>query len=193
MIPDIKSAALLFTFFSVMLKNASSESEAETLYSLLKDGIKFMPSAFPTTYSILVERLGNVLEMGQNQEIFENVISILDNMFCKNMDKIFKSEKKERFVLSQVGFGGLTNIQFFSPNKTVQRPIKNVSQTNIPVPNKNVPTKTPIKSAPVKTTPRTTPSSSSSNTNLNSSSNLGGNNVLQNSRISDLLTSMIKK
>eukprot|EP01091_Cochliopodium_minus_P010267 TRINITY_DN267_c0_g1_i4.p1 TRINITY_DN267_c0_g1~~TRINITY_DN267_c0_g1_i4.p1 ORF type:complete len:1603 (-),score=597.45 TRINITY_DN267_c0_g1_i4:1934-6742(-) len=121
LIPDIKSAALLFTFFSVMLKNASSESEAETIYSLLKDGIKFMPVAFPTTYPILVDKLGNVLDNGQNQEIFNNVISIIDNMFSAVVEKS-KNDSKTSVLLSQIGFSGITNLQMFPQNALTHNP-----------------------------------------------------------------------
>ena len=115
LIPDTKNASLLFTFLSVILKNASSETESETVYSLLKDGIKFMPSAFPSTYSILVERLGNVLEMGQNEEIFEHVISILDSMFSEAMNDS-KRKTPSRVTLTLFGFNGLPNLSLFTPS-----------------------------------------------------------------------------
>merc|ERR1712232_207023 len=112
MIPDSKNAVLLFVYFATVLKHVSGENEKQIIYDVLKEGVKFMPSAFPTTYPILVEKLSSVLNSGQNPSIVSSVISIINHMFSFEMESVKKKSKSTSY-LQEIGFSGLPKLAMF--------------------------------------------------------------------------------
>ena len=60
-------------------ENRGAAEEAEVLYELFKEGIHFNPKAFSFLQTPLVPKMKEVLEGGQSETIFNNVVEIMSS------------------------------------------------------------------------------------------------------------------
>ncbi|KYR01829.1 hypothetical protein DLAC_01846 [Tieghemostelium lacteum] len=86
MLPDVDHACLLFTFLVTILVHTDREHEQLFIYEALKEGIQFMPQAFPVIYKSFIPKLSNVITSSQIGKMMQSSLSIMEFMF--SIDKI---------------------------------------------------------------------------------------------------------
>eukprot|EP01132_Coremiostelium_polycephalum_P003622 gene3622-4511_t len=84
MIPDVDHAALLFTFLVTILSHTDREHEQLFIYEALKEGIQFMPQAFPVIYKTFIPKLSTVISSSQIEKMMQASLSIIEFMFENN-------------------------------------------------------------------------------------------------------------
>ncbi|KAF2077194.1 hypothetical protein CYY_001515 [Polysphondylium violaceum] len=81
MVPDADHASLLFTFLVTILAHTDREHEQLFIYEALKEGIQFMPKAFPVIYKTFIPKLSNVISTSQIEKMMQASLSIMEFMF----------------------------------------------------------------------------------------------------------------
>ncbi|EGC30977.1 hypothetical protein DICPUDRAFT_50487 [Dictyostelium purpureum] len=81
MIPDVDHASLLFTFLVTVLAHTDREHEQLFIYEALKEGIQFMPQAFPVIYKTFIPKLSSIISTSQIEKMMSASLSIMEHMF----------------------------------------------------------------------------------------------------------------
>ena len=109
---------MLFTFFATILQSSDIQHEQLFIYKSFEEGINFMPSIFPITFSVLPKKMEQVITSTQSKEIMASVLSIMDSIYTHKLDSS-NSVPKEilESYLASIGFNGLPNCDQFHARK----------------------------------------------------------------------------
>ncbi|EGG19811.1 neurofibromin [Cavenderia fasciculata] len=107
MVPDSDSAALLFTFLVTILAHTDREHEQLFIYEALKEGIQFLPRAFPVIYKTFIPKLSTVITSSQIEKMMQAGLLIMEHMFSFSMETATNNNKLGISHLKKLGFQGL--------------------------------------------------------------------------------------
>lgn len=108
-IPNETFSVLLFSVWVSLLKQGKGfESETQTIYVLLEEGIRFEPLAISGTYLDLLPQLREVVQSSKDNEIVASALGIMEQMFSINMTKVSDKALPVQF-LKDLNFKALHN------------------------------------------------------------------------------------
>jgi len=121
LVPDVKHAALLFTFLVTILQNTDKEHEQIFIYDALKEGVIFMPQAFCVIEDILFPMMSEVLQRSQIPKLIESVHSIMESFYQYKQKN--HSPPLTRLYLNEIGFHKLPECATFEIENEIRREI----------------------------------------------------------------------
>jgi len=121
LVPDVKQAALLFTYLVTILQNTEKEHEQGFIFDALKEGAIYMPEAFIVVEDILLPIMSEVITRSQNPDLMESVHSIAQSLYSYKQSTT--NTKLSRAYLNELGYHKLPGCATFDIEPEIKREI----------------------------------------------------------------------
>eukprot|EP01119_Soliformovum_irregulare_P019017 TRINITY_DN5943_c0_g1_i1.p1 TRINITY_DN5943_c0_g1~~TRINITY_DN5943_c0_g1_i1.p1 ORF type:complete len:2529 (-),score=855.67 TRINITY_DN5943_c0_g1_i1:42-7628(-) len=122
LVPDLKHAALLFTFLVTILRNTKKEYEQQFIYDTLKEGVKFNPEAFCVAEKdLMLFMKETVLKVSEKASLLESAYKIMEALW--HFKSLSTGNHKGTSYLNEIGYPKMSDCASWEIDPDMKREI----------------------------------------------------------------------